>query len=361
MASPRGARAGGGFCDAPIFGDTRINPFSRTALPLRLCERIRHFADFRMAREATVATERQAGMTFPALALVFIAAFTHATWNYAAKRSGGGLPFVWLTGLLSLTLYIPVVVSYSMWRGVSLPDGTLLVVLGSGLIKTAYSLLLQRGYRHGDFSLVYPLARGTGPLLSTIAAIAIFGERPSALALAGGAAIVASVFYLTGGTSALHKQQAHLRQGLLYGVVCGCGIAGYTVWDQRAVSQLHIAPPLYDFGTQLVMCTILAPFGWARRREVAEAWRKHRGKALIVAFLAPRRLYFDSDGDDVHARDLHRTGARSQHFDRCIFWGASVERSGCAAPTSGRRPHGGGNHRARLGLSAGDDALTTRL
>lgn len=226
-------------------------------------------------------------MTTLALLLVLIAAFTHATWNFAAKRSGGGLPFVWLTGLLSFGFYVPVVIAYSWWKSPTLPDGTWLVVLGSGLIKTAYALLLQRGYRHGDFSLIYPLARGTGPLLSTIAAIAIFGERPTALALAGGAAIVASVFYLTGGASALHQKHAHLRQGLLYGFVCGCCIAGYTVWDQRAVSQLQIAPPLYDFGTQVVMCTVLAPFGWARRAEVAAAWREHRGKALTVAFLAP--------------------------------------------------------------------------
>ena len=40
--------------------------------------------------------------------------------------------------------------------------------LGSGLLKTGYSLLLLRGYRHGDFSLVYPLARGTGPLLVSV-------------------------------------------------------------------------------------------------------------------------------------------------------------------------------------------------
>lgn len=226
-------------------------------------------------------------MTPLALLLVLVAAFAHATWNLAAKRSGGGLPFVWLTGLLSFGFYIPVALVYSWWREPVFPPEAWLVVLGSGVIKTGYALLLQRGYRHGDFSLVYPLARGTGPLLSTIAAMAIFGEEPSALALVGGAAIVASVFYLTGGASVLKADRSHLRQGLTYGIVCGCCIAAYTVWDQRAVSQLRLAPPLYDFGTQIVMCTILAPFGWARRKEVALAWRDHRGKALTVAVLAP--------------------------------------------------------------------------
>ncbi len=222
-----------------------------------------------------------------ALALILAAAFAHATWNLAAKRSGGGLPFVWLTGLLSFGCYAPAIAAYAAWKPLTLPPGSLLVIVGSGLIKTGYALLLQRGYRHGDFSLVYPLARGTGPLLSTCAAIAIFAERPSALALAGGALIVASVFYLTGGAKLLHADRAHLRQGLLYGFACGCCIAGYTVWDQRAVSQLQLAPPLYDFGTQLVMCLVLAPFALRRLPEVAEGWREHRGKALTVAFLAP--------------------------------------------------------------------------
>ena len=65
---------------------------------------------------------------------------------------------------------------------------------GSGVLHSIYFVLLQRGYAAGDLSLVYPLARGTGPLLSGAAAIAFLGERPSALALAGALIIVAAVF-----------------------------------------------------------------------------------------------------------------------------------------------------------------------
>lgn len=226
-------------------------------------------------------------MTWPALVLILVAAFTHATWNYAAKRSGGGLPFVWLTGLVSFAFYVPAVAAYIRWQQPTLPGVAFFVFVGSGVIKTAYALLLQRGYRHGDFSLIYPLARGTGPLLSTIAAIAIFGERPSPLALAGGAVIIASIFHLTGGANLLNADRAHLRQGLIYGFTCGCCIAAYTVWDQRAVSHLGLPPILYDCGTQVVMCCILTPFAWPRRAEAARAWREHRGKVLTVALLGP--------------------------------------------------------------------------
>ncbi len=226
-------------------------------------------------------------MSATALVFVLIAAFTHATWNYAAKRSGGGLPFVWLAGLISFGFYIPAVTIYCLWTQPALPGLPGLLFVGSGLIKTAYALLLQLGYRHGDFSLIYPLARGTGPLLSTLAAIAIFGERPTPLALAGGAMIIGSVFYLTGGPSLWHTGRAHLRRGMLYGFTCGCCIAAYTVWDQRAVSHLHLPPVIYDCGTQFVMTCVLTPFAWPRRAEAAQTWREHRGKVVVVGLLGP--------------------------------------------------------------------------
>jgi len=221
-------------------------------------------------------------MSSLALLIVFVAAFMHATWNYAAKRAGGGLPFVWLGCALGLACYAPAVAVYWVWRHPVLPAGAILVMAGSGVIKTVYSLLLQRGYRTGDFSLIYPLARGTGPLFSTLAATIIFGERPTALALAGGGIIVASVFYLTGGLSLLHSSRAHLRNAIYFGVATGFCIAGYTVWDQRGVSHLHIPPLLYDCGTSIVMFVLLAPFAWQRRDEVVREWREHKIHALIV-------------------------------------------------------------------------------
>lgn len=226
-------------------------------------------------------------MTPLALGLILVAAFTHATWNYAAKRSGGGLPFVWLAGLVSLCFYVPLSAAYLLWQSPVLPASAWVVVVGSGLIKTAYALLLQRGYRHGDFSLVYPLARGTGPLFSTLAAIALFGERPTPLALAGGAVIIASIFALTGGTGLWHVDRAHLRQGLRYGLACGGCIAVLTVWDMHAVAHLHLPPLVYDCSTQVVLCAVLAPFAWPRRAAAFAVWRNQRWTIFTVALLAP--------------------------------------------------------------------------
>ncbi|MEO5960218.1 MAG: EamA family transporter, partial [Opitutaceae bacterium] len=223
---------------------------------------------------------------FP-LTLVLIAAVLHATWNLCAKRAGGGLPFVWLVGAVICTFYIPILAGYWWWKDPSLSFEQIAWILGSGVLKTGYSLFLQRGYRSGDFSLIYPLARGTGPLLSTIAAIALLGERPSALAIAGGAAIVSSVFFLTGGTKILHQDRAHLRTALNYGLLSGLFIAAYTIWDQQGVHRLRIPPILFDGGTALVVFALVTPFAASRREEVARHWREHKRYLFGMAVLSP--------------------------------------------------------------------------
>lgn len=243
-------------------------------------------------------------MTAFALLLVLIAAVLHATWNYCAKRAGGGLPFVWLVGAVICTCYIPVLVVYWLWRDPTIPSGAVLWILGSGVLKTSYSLFLQRGYRTGDFSLIYPLARGTGPLISTLAAVVFLGERPSSLAIAGGLVIVASIFWLTGGFEKILALNSHAEsavrsdavstsaESLLftsvnYGLLSGVLIASYTIWDKHGVASLAIAPILYDAGTAFTQLALLTPFAVGRWPEVRDEWRQKKRWVLSVALLSP--------------------------------------------------------------------------
>ncbi|MEX2044813.1 MAG: DMT family transporter [Opitutus sp.] len=283
-------------------------------------------------------------MTAFALALVLVAAVLHATWNFCAKRAGGGLPFVWLVGAVICTLYVPVVVGYFTWRQPAFSWGAAVWILGSGVLKACYSLFLQRGYRAGDFSLVYPLARGTGPLLSTLAAIAILGERPSGLAIGGGLVIVAAIFVLAGGTSLLRAwrprgeavpvnataDRPRLRNSLNYGLLSGVFIASYTLWDRHGVHGLAIAPILYDAGTSCTQLVLLTPFALRRWPEVARHWREHRryvwGVAMLspvayvlvltamsftpVSYIAPAREVSIVIGAFIGARYLRETGGR---------------------------------------------------
>lgn len=225
-------------------------------------------------------------MTTLALTLVLLAAVLHATWNLCAKRAGGGLPFVLLVGLVNAGLYAPFVAGYWIWRHPALSPAALAWIVGSGILKTGYALFLQRSYRKGDFSLIYPLARGTGPLLSTIAAILILGERPSLLTIVGGLLVVASIFFLVDGSRLLRQDRTHLRLAVGYGIMTGIFIAAYTIWDQHGVAVLAITPLLYDAGTTVTGVLLLSPFSIRCWPEMERHWREHRLFVFGVAGLS---------------------------------------------------------------------------
>jgi drug/metabolite transporter (DMT)-like permease len=224
-----------------------------------------------------------------ALALVVVAALAHAAWNVLAKTAAGGAAFVWLFSTAAAVLWAPVAAVALVVAPGSFGLEGLGFVVGSGALHALYFVLLQRGYREGDLSLVYPLARGTGPLLSTLAAIALFSERPSALALAGGAIIVAAVLSLAGagrGDGAAGRGSERGR-AVGFALATGVAIATYTLWDKRAVGPLGLSPIVYYWGTNLAETAILSAAVAHRRAEVGRVWRAHRAQALGVAVLSP--------------------------------------------------------------------------
>lgn len=224
-------------------------------------------------------------MTLFALALILLAAVFHASWNLLAKRVGGGPPFVWLFTALSTVIYLPVAAAVFVVERPEIGLVELAFISGSGLLHLGYFLLLQQGYRVGDLSLIYPLARGTGPTLSTLAAIAFLGERPSPLAIGGALLVVVSVFLLTGGTRIFQARDAGwvTSFGLLTGVV----IAIYTLWDKQAVSALLIPPIILDWGSGFTRGLFLTPIAVRNWDRVRSLWREHRLDVLGVALLAP--------------------------------------------------------------------------
>ncbi len=223
-------------------------------------------------------------MTAFALTLVLSAAFIHASWNFLAKKAGGGAAFVWLFAALSTLFYAPFALIVYFWQKPSLGLIQIIFMGGSAMIHVGYFLLLQRGYRIGDLSLVYPLARGTGPTLSTIAAILFFHETPSSIAFAGALLVAGGVFLLTGGSTSSGGSR---KWAIIYGLLTGCFIAGYTLWDKYAVSTLLIPPLLQDYCTNLGRVIVLGPVAAKKWGEVREEWRVHRWETIGVAALGP--------------------------------------------------------------------------
>lgn len=227
-------------------------------------------------------------MTLATLALVLASAAIHATWNLWAKQLGPSVrsgTLMWLLVTISAVAYAPLALATAAataWR----PDAAALVlIVGSGLIHVVYFVLLLRGYRVGDLSLVYPLARGTGPMLASVAALAIFSERPTALSLGGLALVVAGILVLTWRPDpAAH---AKLAPGLRYGLATGALIAVYTLWDGWAVKRAGIPPLVFYWAGEVVRVFVFTPAALGDRAGVAALWRDHRPRVLGIALLSP--------------------------------------------------------------------------
>ena len=222
-------------------------------------------------------------MTFLGFALVLIAAFCHATWNFFVKRINAGPELVWLFSALSVVIYFPIAIY--VWTQTAEIDATqLLFIGGSSILHLGYFLLLQLGYRKGDLSLVYPTARATGPLLSTALAVILLGETLSLQIALGGAVIIFGVMMLTSGTRR-SSGGAFLSMG--FGISAGLLIGSYTAWDAYAVSTLMVPPLLLDYASSLGRSALLAPIAYRRREMVREIWRMHRTGVILIAVFNP--------------------------------------------------------------------------
>ena len=224
-------------------------------------------------------------MTSLAVGLILIAAVLHASWNFLAKHAAGGAVFTWLFGVMAVVVYFPVALWVLIYQHPPLGPMQILFILISACIHLAYFLLLQTGYRLGDLSLVYPLARGSGPMLATLTAIVLFGERPTPLALFGAFLVIAGVFLLTGGMTILRTRRA--GPAVRFGLLTGVTIAAYTLSDKYAVSTLNVSPVLLDYGSHLGRLVLLTPFALRHWERVQFDWRHHWREALGIAVLSP--------------------------------------------------------------------------
>src|SRR3989442_15936091 len=121
-------------------------------------------------------------MPLAALLLVLGAAVCHSAWNLLVKTDARRLEIQSGALIVGALLCSPALLIYALAE-VSGPAWG--VILLSGLFATAYVFPLTAAYGAGDLSLVYPVARGTPPLLVVPLAIVLLGERPAWQGLVG--------------------------------------------------------------------------------------------------------------------------------------------------------------------------------
>jgi uncharacterized membrane protein len=231
-------------------------------------------------------------MTGLALALVLASALIHASWNFLLKKSGGGPGLITAACVGSLIVSAPVGAAAAWIQDDRFQPSHLGLMFAAGMVHTTYFLLLDRAYRSGgDLSIVYPLARATGPLLTVLAAVVLLGERPSATALAGAALVGASALMLMGNPFAW--KSANARGAMGFALLTGFTISIYTVFDKASVAHWLIPPLVFDWGCNFFRSAVLVPLIQHRSPgTIAEAWRLRRGTVVAIALLSPLSYIF---------------------------------------------------------------------
>lgn len=265
-------------------------------------------------------------MTAAVLVMVLCAAVAHAIWNIAAKSvNGKGYAFVWAYHGLSAVLLAPIGIWLLVSGAVPFNGGLLIAALLSAVFHIAYSVTLQAGYDRAPLGIVYPTARGTGPIITILIAILVLGERPHLIEVVGALIVIAGIALVTinprlvragrsetndpagpndpadasaneGSLSAKGRRKrsrAGVLQGLFWGGLTGVFIASYTLWDNYSVNQLTDSPLLYfavsEFCVLIIMSLggFVVPGGAKRRKDFAEILRDHKKPLITVAVLSP--------------------------------------------------------------------------
>ena len=230
-------------------------------------------------------------MPSSALVLVLAAALLHALWNFAAKKAGGNHHFALASALTVSVIWLPVV-WFVGWDVVAGFDSkTWAVLMATALLHLLYFNALLTGYRLADLTVVYPVARGSAPAMSAIAAVFLLGEHLGLRGSLGLLAVVLGIVLIAAGPGLWRPREgeAHRRRqlGLLWGGITGVLIAGYTVVDGYAIKVLLISPLLLDYFANLLRVPFMLPSLWRDPQSFAAAFSQQWRYVLLVAVCSP--------------------------------------------------------------------------
>lgn len=227
-------------------------------------------------------------MTSTALILVILAAFIHASWNLLTKKAAkAGAAFVLAYSVFATLFYAPWVVYLIATGAMNWTWEAVGFILLSTVLHLLYSLCLQTGYAKADLSVVYPVARGTGPLLSSLVAVFLLGEMMTSQTGAGLVLVVGGILLIATQGNFRAFLSPSGREGVGWGMATGGMIAGYTVVDAYAVRVIGTAPVILDWFNNILRAAILLPVVLSDRQKAAEAMRGHWGAAILVGLLSP--------------------------------------------------------------------------
>ena len=226
-------------------------------------------------------------MTAVSLLLVLISALAHASWNLMLKRAGDPEVFAWCLLVVASVLLAPLGVALLWSNSVGLTG--LWFILATVALHVIYFNMLARGYAQGDLSLVYPVARGMGPMLVPVLAVIFLDETIEPLAIAGVAAIIGGIYTISWWGNfhqVLRTPLLFLRSaGMRYAVVTGLTIAAYSIVDKEGVG--HVQPLLYMYFLSIGTAVALTPYILAHKglEAVKPEWRANAVPITVAGLL----------------------------------------------------------------------------
>jgi drug/metabolite transporter (DMT)-like permease len=209
-----------------------------------------------------------------AIALVLVAATLHAGWNVLLKTSGDTLGTALRLQAIGSAVLVPVgLVGWFATGQPAIDPGGVALALASGVLEAAYFIFLSGAYSRGDLSLVYPLARGSAPLLAVIVGVTVLGERLAPGSWLGVACLLAGILLVSRPWRALQAAGREHRGAIGFALATGATIAAYSAIDRLGVRAM---PPPWLYGAFLavfatvflyVSITIGRRRGWVRQPE----------------------------------------------------------------------------------------------
>ncbi|MEK0317193.1 DMT family transporter [Cohnella sp. 56] len=214
-----------------------------------------------------------------AVALVLGSGFFHSVWNLYTKKSIDKNVFLWCCQAVAIVVFLPWTILD--WEGGSLTAAGCLIILASMALHGLYVRLLAAAYAAGDMSQVYPIMRGTSPLLVPLLGAALLGERLTLIGWMGVVTIVIGMAALS--HTGFRRRQSDRRAPML-ALAVGICISSYIVVDKIALD--HVSPivlnELTNVGNLLALSlTAIRSEGIAR--EIRAGWRT----ILLGGVLAP--------------------------------------------------------------------------
>jgi drug/metabolite transporter (DMT)-like permease len=210
--------------------------------------------------------------------LLLFAAVLHATWNVLLKTASDPLRTAGRGMLVGAGFLIPTATLGWLVSGqASIPDEAWRLAILSGVLEAAYFIFLSAAYRRGDLSLVYPIARGTAPVLSVAVGVVILGETLEPVGWIGVALLLFGILALQRPWAILRGGRAMppaVREAALFALLTGVTIASYSAVDTqgaRLIDPLFYAALLWTFTTIFLLSWIGLAIWRDRSRPPAEA------------------------------------------------------------------------------------------